>query len=805
MTQKKQVVVLLDSHAIIHRGFHALPDLATQQGFPTGALFGFLSILLGIIEQFKPDYIIAAFDRAEKTFRHEAFSDYKGTRKKTDDALITQLQEARLLCEKLSIPVLDAPGFEADDILGTLVSDIPKEYQIVIASGDMDTLQLIEKGDRVKVFTLKKGIKDTVVYGYDEVIERYKFTPDEIPDYKALRGDTSDNIPGIRGIGEKTATDLIVQFHTIENMYENLDKLKTTERIKNLIIEGKSDAEFSKILATIRRDAPVSWSLPAKTFSETISKEAIDEVCKHYEFRSMPSRFEKVIGGLTGLRNEPASHSDSPSNYTVLSETRSGAPALKTNTSALETKQEIPLHELRRLQIMRFLLDSRNIHETWEEISSELEVENSFDAEIKLVSQLEKEKLLHLWTDMEEPLLPITEKMTEVGIMLDQSRLKKLEEEISGQLKTLEQEIHSFTGEINLQSPKQLGVALYETLGLKPKRVKKTKTGNYSTNEEELQKMIDLHPVIGKILEYRERQKLLSTYLVPLAEFSNNEESKIHPIYHQDGAATGRFSSEKPNIQNLPIKTELGREIRSIVIAPKGKKIIAIDYSQIELRVAAMLSGETAMIDIFKNGRDIHTEVAMRVYGVSKDEVTKTMRRNAKVINFGIIYGMGITALQKNLESTKAEAETFYNAYFQQFPMLETYFEKVIADARKKGYTETLFGRRRSFSEINSRLPFMRAAAERMAMNAPIQGTATADIIKCAMLDAQKVCDAYPGVFMLAQIHDELLFEVPSELVSEVSTKLKKTLEEVLIVRNMQNEVPLVVEVGVGDNWMDAK
>ena len=461
--------------------------------------------------------------------------------------------------------------------------------------------------------------------------------------------------------------------------------------------------------------------------------------------------------------------------------------------------------EMRKLQIMRFLLDSRNIHEPWDEIRNDLQVENAFDAEIKLVAELEKEKLLHLWTDMEQPLLPITEKMTEVGIMLDQSRLKKLEGEITSQLKTLEQEIHAFTGEINLQSPKQLGVALYETLSLKPKRVKKTKTGNYSTNEEELQKMIDLHPVIAKILEYRERQKLLSTYLLPLAEFSNNEESKIHPIYHQDGAATGRFSSEKPNIQNLPIKTELGREIRSIVIAPKGKKIIAIDYSQIELRVAAMLSGETAMIDIFKNGRDIHNEVAMRVYGVSKDEVTKTMRRNAKVINFGIIYGMGITALQKNLESTKAEAETFYKAYFQQFPMLETYFEKVIADARKKGYTETLFGRRRSFSEINSRLPFMRAAAERMAMNAPIQGTATADIIKCAMLDAQKVCDAYPGVFMLAQIHDELLFEVPSELVEEVSTKLKKTLEEVLIVRNMQNEVPLVVEVGVGDNWMDAK
>lgn len=791
MIQKKQVVVLLDSHAIIHRGFHALPDLATQQGFPTGALFGFLSILLGIIEQFKPDYIIATFDRAEKTFRHEAFSDYKGTRKKTDDALITQLKEARLVCEKLSIPVLDAVGFEADDILGTLVQDIPKEYNIVIASGDMDTLQLIEKGDRVKVFTLKKGIKDTVVYGYDEVVERYKFTPEEIPDYKALRGDTSDNIPGIRGIGEKTATDLIGQFHSIENMYKHLDELKTTERIKGLIVDGKSDAEFSKILATIRRDAPVTWTAPVKTFSETISKEAIDEVCKQYEFRSMPARFEKVIGGLGSVET----HHD-------VSLATNGVFVEKKNT---ETDYNPSLHELRRLQIMRFLLDSRNIHEPWEEIRTDLQVENAFDAEIKLVKNLEEEKLLHLWTDMEQPLLPITEKMTEVGIMLDQSRLKKLEGEITGQLKTLEQEIHSFTGEINLQSPKQLGVALYETLGLKPKRVKKTKTGNYSTNEEELQKMIDLHPVVAKILEYRERQKLLNTYLVPLAEFSNNEESKIHPIYHQDGAATGRFSSEKPNIQNLPIKTELGREIRSIVIAPKGKKIIAIDYSQIELRVAAMLSGETAMIDIFKNGRDIHTEVAMRVYSVSKDEVTKTMRRNAKVINFGIIYGMGITALQKNLESTKAEAETFYKAYFEQFPMLETYFEKVIADARKKGYTETLFGRRRSFSEINSRLPFMRAAAERMAMNAPIQGTATADIIKCAMLDSQKVCDAYPGVFMLAQIHDELLFEVPSELVEEVSTKLKKTLEEVLIVRNMQNEVPLVVEVGVGDNWMDAK
>lgn len=782
---KRPLVVLLDSHAIIHRGYHALPDLATSDGRPTGAIFGFLSMLSGIISQFKPDYVIATFDRAEKTFRHEAFDNYKGTRTKTDDSLITQINQVRTICSQINIPVLDAAGFEADDILGTLVKNIPDSFDIVIASGDMDTLQLVQ-GNRVRVFTLRKGLKDTVIYGEQEVIDRYKFGPTSVPDYKAFRGDTSDNIPGIRGIGEKTATELISTYKTLEEVYKNIDTLKVTPRIKDLISNGREDADFSLVLATIRDDAPVSWSAPEKTFSETFNFDALQEICNSYELRSMVDKFKRALNVTTV---SPVVKENDTSNE-------------DTQNSDLVISHDVDIELLRKIQIMRWLIDSRNMHEDIGVICNSLKVSNINDAFIELTTQLEKYNLTKLWEELEKPLIQVVESMHETGILLDVKRLEKLGKEMRKELIELEKKIHSYTGEINVQSPKQLGVALFDTLGLTPAKIKKTPGGDRSTKEEELIKMRELHPVIDLILEYREKQKLVSTYIEPLPTLVDNE-NRLHPIYWQDGTVTGRFSSEKPNIQNLPIRTSVGKQIREAVIARPGYTLLKMDYSQIELRITALLSNDPFMKQVFLDGRDIHTEVACKVFSVQASDVSSEMRRKAKVINFGIIYGMGVVALQKSLGATRAEAQTFYNEYFAQFPSIQNYFDAVIGVARKFGYTTTLFNRRRYFPDLNSKAPQFRATAERMSMNAPIQGTA-ADVMKCAMLDAYKVLQDFPKSHMIAQVHDELLFEVHDEDAAKIIAPLKNALEGVLKKHAVNIEsVPLKVEAMRGNNWGD--
>lgn len=781
-------LVLLDAHAIIHRAYHALPDFASSDGTPTGALYGVITMLLKVFNDFSPDYIIACYDLPEKTFRHEAYSAYKGTRSKTDDALVTQLNSSRKIFEAFDIPIYDCPGFEADDMLGTIVAKTQsfENLEIIIASGDMDTLQLVS-GNRVRVFTLKRGLNDTVLYDEKAVKTRFGFAPIFLPDYKGLRGDTSDNIIGIKGIGEKTGMTLVAQFGTIENLYKTLKKnpekiksLGLTDRIVSLLSNGEDEALFSKTLATIRRDAPIDFSLPEKTFRESLSLSKVHDMLKQFEFRSLSKRLDAIFADSQTLK----------------------APEIAVDQEQFE-----------RLKIATWLLDSEKTHISAQDILDNTKTATLVEAEEVLNQKIIKNGLEYVFEAIELPIRKYVEQMKEHGILVDRAYLQKLSKEYHAELDLLESEIYTYSGrEFNINSPKQLGEILFDELKLVPPtgaRMKKTAGGARSTKESELEKLRSLHPIIESIFKYRELQKLLSTYIDTLPLLIQ-QGGRIHATFRQAGTTTGRFSSEDPNMQNIPVKSELGKNIRNAFIAKEGSLLVCFDYSQIELRIAALLSQDEYFISVFENGEDVHSAVAERVFGVSRNEVTPEMRRRAKVINFGILYGMGVTALKEALGSTRAEAEIFHDAYFAQFPSIKEYLDGVLEAARKRGYTETLFGRKRYFPQIQSKIPFIRASAERMAINAPIQGTATADIIKLAIRDVMMLLEKEKiseKVHLVLQVHDELVFEIDETVLDSVVPKIKKTMESVIEPAFLigRKSVPLVVEYKIGKNWGEAK
>lgn len=819
----KKTLVLLDSHAIIHRAYHALPDFASSEGVPTGALYGLSTMLMGILEKFKPNYIVACYDLPQPTYRHEAYKDYKGGRKKTDDALVEQLKSSRKIFEAFNIPMVDKVGFEADDMLGTIVHEVldRKEMDninIVIASGDMDTLQLVT-GDRVRVFTLKKGIKDTVIYNEDAVRERYQFGPLQLTDYKGLRGDPSDNIIGIAGIGEKTATTLITSFGSIEGIYEALEKdpnlLKQagiSDRMIELLDKGKEEALFSKMLATIRRDAPIDFKLPEEEWKSTVSVSKIEELFRDYEFRSLIPRVRQVLtGSVNGeakkdldtviqrsdeLKRQPSQNQSSKESQTTEEQSVEHQTAEQLFT-AID-----PLLE-KKLKIAVSVLNSTITDPTLDDVFA---ITKTYDANValeKLESAIKAKNMATVLYEIEWPLIPILEKMKEVGIKIDVDFLKNLGREYHKKLRELEGKIWKESGqEFNINSPKQMGEILFDKMGLGGKNIKKTAGGAKSTKESELEKMRGTHPIIDFILEYRELAKLLGTYIDVLPTLVD-EKSRIHPDFIQMGASTGRMATQNPGVQNIPIKTELGRAVREAFISEDGYTLVSFDYSQIELRVAAILSGDEKLIEIFKNGIDVHTGVAAQVFGVAEKDVTKEMRRQAKVINFGILYGMGVNALKANLGSTQAEARAFYDNYFKTFTGIAEYLNKVKFEAAQNGYTETLFGRRRYFEGINSKLPFIRAAAERMAINAPIQGTATADMVKIAMKVIYAKLQALGmlnDVRLLLQVHDELVFEIRTPEVKKMAIMIKQTMESVLT-EEQSKGVPIVTSANAGKNW----
>lgn len=779
-------LVLLDAHAILHRAFHALPDFTSGKGEPTGALYGLAAMLLKIENELRPEHIIACFDLPEPTYRHEAYAAYKGKRQKTDDALSVQIDRSRDLFAAFGIPLVEHPGFEADDMLGTLAAQAKKVrgLETVIASGDMDTLQLID-GSRVTVYTLRKGIKDTVLYDEKAVRERFGFGPELIPDYKGLRGDPSDNIPGIKGIGEKTATELILGWGSIEHMYKALKKdeapfLKAgiKPRIIELLKGGEEEAVFSKMLATIRHDAPVQLELPDRSWRERLDVPRVLALFSELGFRTLGERVRALKDGAA-VPGEPVE-----------------AP-----TPAPDVDPEECVRAGVALWVLHSDITSPSLEDVLEYGRNEGKVEGFAASRDFIFNQLDKAELREVFETIELPLMPVLRRMERFGIALDVPYLKGLEDTFSTELKKRERAIHKAAGmEFNINSPKQLGDVLFDTLGLKPSRQKLTAGGQRSTRESELEKLRELHPIIGDILRYRELQKLLSTYVETLPQ-AVAADGRVHTTFLQAGSTTGRMASENPNLQNIPVRTEEGRAIRKAFVAVKGYELVAIDYSQIELRIAAIMSGDRELQDIFKRGEDVHAGVAARVFKVEEAEVDREMRRKAKVINFGILYGMGVNALRANLgaDTPRAAAEEFLRAYFNTFTRLAEYLEETKAFARTRGYTETMFGRRRSFAGIRSTIPYVRAAAERMAINAPIQGT-EADILKIAMVRIDELLSADDApARMLLQVHDELVFEVKKGE-RAILAPIVDIMESVLEGKNSEG-VPIVAEAKAGPNW----
>lgn len=785
--ESKKTLVLLDTHAIIHRAYHALPDFASSKGEPTGALYGLCLMLFKLIDDFEPDYVVATFDLPKPTYRHEAYDGYKAGRKKADDELVSQLKRAHEIFDAFNIPMYSYEGFEADDMLGTIVEETKNEKNLntIIASGDMDTMQLIDN-DRVKVFTLRKGVKDTVLYGEKEVVERFGFKPLQLTDYKGLRGDTSDNIIGIKGIGEKTATILIQTFGTIENMYEAIErgdketfkKIGVTDRIFNLIADNKEEAVFSKMLATIRRDAPIDFKMPKTMFREGIEIDKVRRLLSDLDFRSMIPKVDIMFGSEGGKRRVSDSkeqvEAESPKNI------------------------EIP-KDFEELKVATFVLNSSISNPELSDVLAYSRTGDIDSARETIENEIKEKGLEFVYKNIETPLIPIVKKMHDVGVEIDADYLAKLSKEYHKELDRIDKKIFEYAGrEFNVDSPKQLGEILFDELKLVGKNMKKTAGGSKSTKESELEKLRDLHPIVPLIMEHRELAKLLGTYIDVIPTLLDNE-GRLHPTFIQTGAATGRMASKDPGVQNIPVKTELGRAIRNAFVAKKGYKLCAFDYSQIELRIAAILSGDEKLQEIFKSGDDVHAGVASRVFGVPIGEVTKDMRRKAKVINFGILYGMGVNALKANLGSTREEAQKFYDDYFKTFGTLAEYLENTKKEASNKGFVTTMYGRRRYFEGIKSHLPFIRAAAERMAINAPIQGT-QADIVKLAMIEIDRIYGDDEDVRLLLQIHDELIYEIKENRVKEVSEKIKSIMENIMDTK-MTKGVPIVANASSGDDW----
>jgi len=786
--QTKKTLVLLDAHAILHRAYHALPDFSSPSGEPTGAIYGVVAMLLKIAEELQPDYIAACYDLPKPTYRHDAYKDYKSGRAKTDESLVQQIKRSRDIFAAFNIPIYELEGFEADDMLGTIAHQLKdeKDLNVIIASGDMDTLQCVDK-KRVQVYTLKKGIKDTILYDEAAVKERFGFGPALVPDYKGLRGDPSDNIPGIAGIGEKTATTLITNFGSIDSLYKKLKKNETafadaglTPRIIRLLKDGEEEAQFSKMLATIRIDAPVTYELPTVHWKEAVHSEEILTLFNELGLRTLAARIRHIF-------------------------------ELAADVTPDRVASGVSGEELQQASVMLWLLESDRTNATYEDIIDY--GRNYFDTieftkiKAKLEAKLKDQNLTNVYETIELPLIETIAYLNSIGVQLDVAYLKTLSVTMHTELASLRHSIHTHAGtEFNINSPKQMGEVLFDTLELSPKNAKKTSGGQRSTRESELEKMVDDHPIIKEILRYRELQKLVSTYIDNLPALVSSD-GRLRTTFLQTGTTTGRLASRDPNLQNIPVRTEESKAIRKGFVAEKGRKIVSIDYSQIELRIAAILSGDEQLIEIFKNGEDVHAGVASRVFQVPEVDVTSEMRRKAKIINFGILYGMGVNALRGNLggATTREEAQEFLNAYFNTFTQLAAYLEETKDFARLHGYTVTMFGRRRHFPGITSGAPFIRAQAERMAINAPVQGTA-ADIMRIAMNQVYeyiKKCDD-DTVRVLLQVHDELLFEITEESLKKEVEKIVGLMTDVFG-EHETHDVPIEVDVEVGDNWAELK
>ena len=716
-------LVLIDGNALLHRAYHATPPLTTSNGELVNAVFGFTTMLLKALEDLKPDFLCLAWDEKGPTFRHQAYTQYKATRGPTDDGLTSQYKRVYQVAKAFNIPEFSLSGFEADDLIGTLAvqAEKVKNLETIIVTGDRDIMQLISKN--IKVLMPKKTLADVGLYGEEEFAARFGFSPGQLIDYKGLAGDASDNIPGVNGIGDVTATKLIQKFGSVEKIYDPKNLKTLPERTQVLLAEGAEQAVMSKKLATLDLKAPIKLDLD-KCVVHDFDREKVIKLFEELEFKSLITR-------IPGNSHSEAQRSE-----------------------AIESKNQDSIGRP----------------------AASLQNDNTIDLDLAVT--------------------PVLEKMSQTGILVNLKFLEVFGKDLKSRLVKLEQDIYSKVGhQFNLNSPKQLQVVLFDELNLSV--IRKTKTGR-STDEETLRELLDQHPIIPLLLDYRQLFKLVSTYVDALPK-SVASDGRIHSTFNVEGAATGRLSSKDPNLQNIPIRGQLGGEIRKAFIAPKGKVILGADYSQIELRIMAHLSGDENLVKAFKDNLDIHRATAAKIFKIPLDQVTKKQRMVGKTMNFATLYGQGPHALSRQLGVSFEEARNYIAEYFEQFPKIKEWMQTTLEFGYKNGYVETIWGRRRYIPELQVSNRMLKAAGERAAINHPVQGTA-ADMIKKAMveidLSLRGVNATKQSCAMILQVHDELLFECDPKSVKEMAKIVKDKMENAL-----KLSVPVVVDLKAGLNW----
>lgn len=867
-------IVLIDGHSILNRAFYGVPDLTNADGLHTNAVYGFLNIMFKILDQEKPEYLTVAFDVHAPTFRHEMFEEYKGTRKPMAEELRQQVPVIKEVLQAMGVKIIEKAGLEADDILGTISRMSERRgLEVSVISGDRDLLQLATEHVKIRIPKTKKGQTEIEDYYAEDVLNVYQVTPTEFIDLKALMGDTSDNIPGLPGVGEKTATKIIAEYHSIENAHEHASELKPP-RASKAIIEHWDLAVLSKTLATIKLDAEIDYEFADAKLGNLYTDEAYVYFQK-LQFKNLLGRFEtselsnKIEDAFETITNKEKAEqiftdaakaervgialckntedvlplfadlaefagialccSDEHVYYIKTGNDISSA-WLKEQTVQLVEKNEcciffdvknamgelgsLPVSHCFDGTIAAYLLNPLKSDYTGEDVARErlnLLIEDKLPDDSKacyeaytgwkaapiLQEQLKENNMWKLFVDVEMPLVETLYDMEQCGVRVEADELKVYGEKLGVRIHELEQEIYEEAGEIfNINSPKQLGVILFEKMGLQGGR--KTKTG-YSTAADVLEKLAPEYPIVAKILEYRQMAKLKSTYADGLAGFIQAD-GRIHGKFHQTITATGRLSSAEPNLQNIPVRMELGRLIRKVFIPEDGFVFVDADYSQIELRILAHCSGDDMLINAYRQAQDIHRITASQVFHVPFDEVTDLQRRNAKAVNFGIVYGISSFGLSQDLSISRKEAAEYIDQYFLTYPGIKTFLDNTVASAREHGYVETLFGRRRPMPELKSSNYMQRSFGERVAMNAPIQGTA-ADIIKVAMIGvSRRLKEKQMKSRLVLQVHDELLIETYIPELEQVEEILKEEME-----RAADLKVPLLVDMHTGNNWYEAK
>lgn len=863
-------LLILDSNSILNRAFYGVRYLSAKDGTPTNAIYGFLNILLKLIKEQEPDYICAAFDVKAPTFRHKQYEGYKAQRKPMPEGLAAQMPLAKDVLRAMGVTILEKEGYEADDIIGT-VARLCEESEIscFIATGDKDDLQLASDKTKVILTVTKSGYNETIIYDDKAVKEKYRVTPTEFIDVKALMGDPSDNIPGVKGVGEKTAMSLIEKHHSIEYIYENIDGIGLKGAMLQKMKDGRKMAFMSKELATINRNTPIEFNAEECVFDGFENNGELYEILKRLELNSIIKKLD-LSGGDNVKENEDIfkdfsyqvgdKNMISGDKVTVVLDfdgDNISSAAVGAGNNAVVLNEQDDIKELLEddsiakvmfdvkeaivklngridiknisddTAIAAYLVDPAKNEYTIEKLASEYfgtVIEKPEVKQLSLLDDVETDRSEYLakcavalgvlnerigdkikengqeklYQEVELPLVTVLAHLEINGFLVDDNQLKEFADKLGEKIDALTNEIYMLAGEeFNINSPKQLGVILFEKLELKP--VKKTKTG-YATNADVLEKLRDKHPIVNFIMEYRQLAKLKSTYCDGLRAVVNPNTHRIHSVFTQTVTVTGRLSSTEPNLQNIPTRTELGREIRKMFVAKEGYVLVDADYSQIELRVLAHIANDETMINAFRNNEDIHAVTASQVLGIPLEDVTKEQRSSAKAVNFGIVYGIGEFSLAQDLHISVKEAKAYIESYLEKYHGVRNYMESIKEQAKKDGYVKTMLNRIRYIPELKSPNYNIRQFGERVALNTPIQGTA-ADIIKLAMVrvDNRLINEGLKSKLIL-QVHDELIVEAHKDEVDKVKQILSEEMQGA-----MELNVPLKVDMSTGHSWYDAK